>query len=106
MKIRTCLARLFARVYPSPADRVRSPSRVLSGRITGHGVPMRSFLKPCVISSVFATAALLLSGPAGGVVGMIVMAVTGVAVTAAAGSLWRAVSAGVFIIVHHSLRRL
>jgi hypothetical protein len=41
-----------------------------------------------------------------GVVGMIVMAVTGVAVTAAAGNLWRAVSVGVFIVVHHPLRRL
>jgi hypothetical protein len=28
------------------------------------------------------------------------------AVAAAAGSLWRAVSVGVFILVHHSLRRL
>ena len=40
---------------------------------------------------------------------MIVMAVTGVVVpgvAVAAGSLWRAVSVGVFILVHHSLRRL
>jgi hypothetical protein len=40
---------------------------------------------------------------------MIMMAVTAVAevlVAAAAGSLWRAVSAGVFIVIHHSLRRL
>jgi hypothetical protein len=42
---------------------------------------------------------------------VIVMAVTGVVVTgvavaAAAGSLWRAVSIGVFIVVHHPLRRL
>jgi hypothetical protein len=42
-----------------------------------------------------------------GVVGvMIVIAVTGVVVAAAAGTLWRAVSVGVFIVVHHSLRRL
>jgi hypothetical protein len=43
-----------------------------------------------------------------GVVGMIVMAVTGVVVAgvAAAGSLWCAVSVGVFIVVHHPLRRL
>src|SRR6185436_14973065 len=41
---------------------------------------------------------------------MIVMAVmgvvAGVAAAAAAGTLWRAVSVGVFIVVHHSLRRL
>jgi hypothetical protein len=42
---------------------------------------------------------------------MIVMAVTGVVVAgvlvaAAAGSLWRAVSVGVFIVAHHSLRHL
>ena len=37
---------------------------------------------------------------------MIVMAVTGVVVAAAAGSLWRAVSVGVFIACSSSLRRL
>ena len=48
---------------------------------------------------------------ADGCSGMGVMIVTGVVVagvaaTAAAGTLWRAVSVGVFSVVHHSLRRL
>jgi hypothetical protein len=43
---------------------------------------------------------------AGGMIMMAVTAVAGVLVAAAAGSLWRAVSVGVFIVVHHSLRRL